>query len=46
MLILGIPDETFWYSDVSFVRDIARDKAAYDQWFAYAMEKDAQQKRR
>ena len=40
VLILGIPEETFWDADVWFVRAVAADKAAYDLWFADAMGKD------
>lgn len=40
VLILGIPEETFWDADLWFVRAIAADKAAYDLWYAQAISKD------
>lgn len=40
VLILGIPEETFWDADLWFVREIAADKAAYDLWYAEALTKD------
>lgn len=40
VLILDIPEETFWDADVWFVRSVAANKAAYDRWLAEAMTKD------
>lgn len=34
VLVLGMPENTFWGADVRFVRDACADKAAYDAWLA------------
>ena len=39
VLNIGIPEETFWNADVWFVKAVAADKAAYDQWYADAIRK-------
>ena len=39
VLNLGIPEETFWDADVWFVREIAQNKAAYEMWYADALER-------
>ena len=39
VLNLGIPEETFWDADVWFVRQIAQNKAAYETWYADALER-------
>ena len=42
--ILKISESVFWYSDFSFVRAVAENKSAYDDWYnaeiSYAMEKE------
>ena len=37
VLNLGIPEDTFWNADVWFVQAIAKNKAAYDLWYAEAL---------
>lgn len=32
VLVLGLPEATFWEADVSFVADVCADKAAWDAW--------------
>lgn len=41
VLNLGIPEETFWEADVWFVKAVADNKAAYDGWYADALEKQS-----
>ena len=40
VLILKIPEEIFWYSDVAFVEKVAKNKEAYDGWLNYAIERE------
>lgn len=49
VLLLGIPEDVFWYCDVSFVLGVVEDKAAYDGWLNYVQERErkaASKKRR
>ena len=39
VLNLGVPESTFWIADVWFVKEVAANKAAYDRWYADAIEK-------
>lgn len=39
VLVLEIPEETFWEADLWFVRAVAADKAAYDLWLSEAMKR-------
>ena len=32
VLIQGIPDETFWTADISFLKGVSADKDAWDAW--------------
>lgn len=34
VMILGIPEDLFWYADVAFVEAVAADKGAYDEWLS------------
>jgi len=38
-LILEIPENIFWYADISFVLGVVENKAAYDGWLNYQIEK-------
>jgi len=42
VLILKIPEDTFWGSSLPFIEKIADNKTAYDAWLAYAMRKEAE----
>jgi len=44
VLILEIPENVFWYSDVSFVKSVAENKMAYNGWLNYELEKNAERK--
>lgn len=39
VLILNLPEELFWYSDIAFVKSIVENKTAYDAWLDYEKEK-------
>lgn len=41
VMILGVSEDIFWYSDVSFVENVVLNKSAYDGWLAYAKEREA-----
>ena len=40
VLILEIPENIFWYADYSFVVSVAANKAAYDGWLNYVIERE------
>lgn len=40
VLILGLPEDIFWHSDVSFVRGVVDNKSAYDGWLNYVQERE------
>jgi len=42
VMIIGIPESTFWESDERFLDAVAADKAAYDGWLGYAQRKEAE----
>jgi hypothetical protein len=42
VLILGIPEETFWSHDLRFISRVAADKSAYDAWLNYAQRKEVE----
>lgn len=44
VLILKIPEQTFWDSDIQFLNRIAKNKAAYDGWLSYAIKKEGERK--
>jgi hypothetical protein len=37
--MLGISETTFWDSDISFLRSLAENIAAYESWKTYVREK-------
>lgn len=45
VLILKIPEDIFWYADLSFLLGVAEDKAAYDAWLDYAIEKESERRK-
>lgn len=40
VLILKIPEDIFWYADISFLRGVVENKSAYDGWLAYTLERE------
>lgn len=38
--ILGVSEDIFWYADISFIKDVAENKAAYDGWVSQVREKE------
>lgn len=38
--ILGISEEMFWFSDISFVLGVVENITAYDGWYNYVIEKE------
>lgn len=44
VMILEIPEDIFWNADVSFVRDVAANKSAYDGWLGYVKEREMRSK--
>jgi hypothetical protein len=40
VLILKIPEDIFWYADISFLLGVVENKAAYDGWLDYALKRE------
>lgn len=40
VLILQIPEDIFWYADYSFLLGVVENKAAYDGWLNYVLERE------
>lgn len=38
--ILGLSEELFWFSDISFVLGVVDNITAYDGWYNYVIEKE------
>lgn len=32
VIIMGVPEDTFWYSDIGLVKTVAANKQALDKW--------------
>ncbi len=45
VLIMGLPENLFWYSELSDLISIAADKAAYDDWVASERDRLAQERK-
>lgn len=46
VLILSLPSEIFWYSDCSFVKQVADNMAAYNGWRNYIEYKEREKIKR
>lgn len=44
VLIMGIPEEIFWYADFPFLKNVAENKSAYEGWLNSAMAKERERK--
>lgn len=42
---MEIPESTFWENDLRFLDAVLRNKAAYDRWLRYAIEKEGERRR-
>lgn len=40
VLILGIPEDIFWYADISFLLGVVENKSAYDGWRNYILQRE------
>ena len=40
VLILKIPEDIFWYADISFMLGVVENKTAYDGWLDYVLKRD------
>jgi hypothetical protein len=40
VVIMEIPEQTFWENDLRFLEGVLRNKVAYDRWLQYAIEKE------
>ena len=40
VLILKIPEDIFWYADISFLLGVVENKTAYDGWLDYVIKRD------
>nr|DAZ26439.1 MAG TPA: hypothetical protein [Caudoviricetes sp.] len=43
---MEIPENTFWENDLRFLDAVLRNKAAYDRWLRYAIEKEGERRGR
>ena len=46
VIIMEIPENTFWENDLRFLDAVLRNKAAYDRWLRYAIEKEGERRGR
>lgn len=46
VLILEIPEDVFWYADISFLLGVVENKTAYDGWLSYVLERERESKRK
>lgn len=44
-MLLEVPEDVFWYADVSFVEAVVDNKSAYDGWVNYVMDKERQKQK-
>ena len=44
VLILGIPEDIFWYADYAFLLGVVENKAAYDGWLNYEINREKERK--
>ena len=42
VIIMKLPDELFWKSEIRFLDRIVENKAAYEGWLAYATRKESE----
>ena len=42
VLILGIPEDIFWYADISFLVGVVDNKMAYDGWLNYMRDRESE----
>ena len=40
VLVLNIPEDIFWYADISFLRGVVENKSAYDGWLNYTLQRE------
>ena len=40
VLILKIPEDIFWYADISFLLGVVENKSAYDGWLYHILQRD------
>lgn len=40
VLILKIPEDIFWYADISFLLGVVANKTAYDGWLDYVTKRE------
>ena len=46
VLILGIPEDVFWFADISFVMSVVENKQAYDGWRNYVEQREFEKSKR
>lgn len=44
VVILGLPEDTFWHADAPFVEAVAQDKAAYEAWYANELRRKSERR--
>ena len=46
VLLLGIPESVFWDADISFLKGVVENKAAFDGWEAYVSRRRTERAKR
>ena len=46
VLILQIPEDVFWFADISFVMSVVENKQAYDGWRNYVEQREFEKSKR
>ena len=46
VLILHIPEDVFWFADISFVMSVVENKQAYDGWKNYVEQREFEKSKR
>lgn len=46
VLILHIPEDVFWFADISFVMSVVENKQAYDGWRNYVEQREFEKSKR
>lgn len=45
-MLLEMSEDIFWYADIAFVQSVAENKAAFDGWHNYVMDREREKQKR
>lgn len=46
VMLLEMSEDLFWHADIAFVQSVAENKAAFDGWHSYVVEREREKQRR